>query len=67
MPNPMMQQLNRRNNPLAMIAEFKKFAQTMTPERASAEIERLLTSGQMSKEQFVALKEQAKLFVDFLR
>lgn len=67
MPNPMMQQLNRRNNPLAMIAEFKKFAQTMTPERASAEIEKLLTSGRMTKEQFEELKEQAKFFMQFLK
>lgn len=39
MANPMMQMLGQSvgkrmpNNPLAMIAEFRKFAQGMTPEK----------------------------------
>ncbi len=70
MANPMMQMLSGRaktNNPLAMVAEFRKFAAGMTPQKAEAEINRLLSSGQMSKEQFANLQEQAKMFAQFLR
>ena len=47
MPNPMMQMLmgggsRRPNNPLAMMAEFRKFAAGMTPQKAQQEIEQLL-------------------------
>lgn len=67
----MMQMLSggrsRPNNPLAMVAEFRKFAAGMTPQKAEAEINRLLSSGQMSKEQFANLQEQAKMFAQFLR
>lgn len=72
MPNPMMQMLmgsrsRKPNNPLAMVAEFRKFAANMTPQKAQQEIERLLTSGQMSKEQFQQLQQQAKEFMQFLK
>lgn len=72
MANPMMQMLmgsgsRKPNNPLAMVAEFRKFAANMTPQKAQQEIERLLTSGQMSKEQFSDLQKQAKDFVQFLK
>ena len=71
MANPMMRMLSggrsRLNNPLALIGQFRKFAANMTPEKAEAEINRLLSSGQMSKEQFASLQEQAKMFAQFLR
>lgn len=72
MPNPMMQMLmgggsRRPNNPLAMMAKFRRFAAGMTPQKAQQEIERLLTSGQMSKEQFADLQNQAKDFMQFLK
>lgn len=72
MANPMMQMLmengsRKPNNPLAMVAEFRKFAAGMTPQKAQQEIERLLTSGQMSKEQFSDLQKQAKDFMQFLK
>lgn len=71
MANPMMQMLSggrsRLNSPLAMVAEFRKFAAGMTPQKAEAEINRLISSGQMSKEQFASLQEQAKMFAQFLR
>lgn len=72
MANPMMQMLmgngNRKpNNPLAMVAEFRKFAAGMTPQKAQQEIGKLLTSGQMSKEQFADLQKQAKDFMQFLK
>jgi hypothetical protein len=50
-----------------MIAEFKKFAQGMTPQKAEQEINRLLQSGQMSQQQFEQLKEQAQDFMQFLK
>lgn len=72
MANPMMQMLmesgrRKPNNPLAMVAEFRKFAAGMTPQKAQQEIGRLLTSGQMSKEQFADLQKQAKDFMQFLK
>lgn len=73
MNNPLLDSLmgNRRaarpNNPLAVVAEFRKFAAGMTPQKAEAEINRLLSTGQMSKDQFASLQEQAKMFAQFLR
>lgn len=72
MANPMMQMLmgngsRKQNNLLAMVAEFRKFASNMTPQKAQREIDRLLTSGQMSKEQFADLQKQAKDFMQFLK
>lgn len=71
MPNPMMQMLQgssrRPNNPLAMISEFRKFAQNVTPEKAEAEIAKLLSSGKMTKEQFEELKSNAQWFMQFLK
>ena len=47
MANPMMQMLRgsggrRPNNPIAMMAEFRKFAANMTPQRAQQQVEKLL-------------------------
>ena len=73
MNNPLLDSLRgsqraaRPSNPLAMVAEFRKFAAGMTPQKAEAEINRLLSSGQMSKKQFASLQEQAKVFAQFLR
>lgn len=73
MNNPLLDSLmgNRRaarpNNPLAVVAEFRKFAAGVTPQKAEAEINRLLSTGQMSKDQFASLQEQAKMFAQFLR
>lgn len=70
MPNPMLQMLTgskRANNPLAMLGEFRKFAAGMTPQKAQQQIEQLLSSGQMSQEQFQQLQQQAKEFMQFLK
>lgn len=72
MPNPMMQALlgggkNRPNNPLALLREFRKFAQNVSPEKAEEEIGRLLSSGRMTKEQFEELKDDAKWIMQFLK
>lgn len=74
MTNPLSQFLRQSqpqrpatNNPLAMISEFRKFAAGMTPEKAKQQIEQLLSSGQMTQEQFQQLKRQAAEFSEFLK
>lgn len=74
MTNPMSQFLQQSqpqkqpaNNPLAMISEFRKFAAGMTPEKAKKQIEQLLSSGQMTQEQFQQYQQQAKEFMQFLK
>lgn len=70
--NPLTQFLGPRpgktgNNPLAMLTELRKFAQGMTPQRAEQEINRLMQSGQMSQQQFEALKAQAEEIMQYLK
>lgn len=71
MANPMMQMLSggrsRLNNPLALVSQFRKFAANMTPEKAEEEVIRLLSSGQMTKEQFEELKDTAGWLMQFLK
>lgn len=74
MTNPMSQflrvsqpQKQPANNPLAMISEFRKFAAGMTPKGAKQQIDQLLSSGQMTQEQFQQLQQQAKDFMQFLK
>ncbi len=55
------------SSPLALIAEFKRFAKNVTPQQAEAEINRLLSSGQMSQQEFEYLKGAAKQFINFLK
>ena len=71
MANPMMQMLRgsgsrRPNNPIAMMAEFRKFASNMTPQRAQQQVEKLLSDGTMSQDQFQQLQQQARDFLAFL-
>ena len=68
MANPIMQALSARkktSNPLKMISQFRQFASGMTPEKAEQEINRLLSTGEMTQEQFTQLQEQAKAFMQF--
>lgn len=71
MANPMMQMLSggrsRLNNPLALVSQFRKFAANMTPEKAEEEVMQLLSSGQMTKEQFAELKDTAGWLMQFLK
>ncbi len=71
MPNPMIQMLQQNakspNNPLVMLAEFRKFAAGMTPQRAKEQVEEMLKSGKMSQEQFQQLQQKAKEFMQFLK
>lgn len=70
MANPMMQMLNRSgqspSDPLAMLAEFRKFAAGMTPQKAQQQVEQLLANGTMSQEQFQQLQRQARDFMAIL-
>ena len=70
MPNPMMEMLNRStrpNNQLQMVAEFRKFAQSMTTQKAEQQNKQMLSDGRLSNEQFQSLQEQAKQFMQFLK
>lgn len=64
--NP-MQQTQSASNPMQMIAQFRQFAKSMTPQKAQRQIEKMLTSGQMSQEQFESLKQQAQSFMQLLK
>lgn len=69
----MMEMLSRSasprpsNNPLAMIAEFRKFAAGMTPQKAQQQIREMLADGRMSQDQFQQLQRQAQEFMKFLK
>ena len=52
---------------MQMVSEFRKFAANMTPEKAEQEVNKLLSSGQLSKQQFEELKQQAKSFMQLLQ
>ena len=56
----------RPNNPIAMMAEFRKFVANMTPQRAQQQVEKLLADGTMSQDQFQQLQQQARDFLAFL-
>ena len=68
MSNPFFKQgAAAPRNPMQMVSEFRQFAANMRPERAEQEINQLLASGKMSKQQFEDLKQQAKSFMQFLQ
>lgn len=52
-------------NPFQMLQEFRKFARGMTPEKARQQVEQLLSSGKMSRQQFQQLQQQAKQLMQF--
>lgn len=62
-----MQQMQAGSNPMQMIAQFRQFAKSMTPQKAQQQIEKMLTSGQMSQTQFESLKQQAQSFMQLLK
>nr|DAV57929.1 MAG TPA: hypothetical protein [Caudoviricetes sp.] len=68
MPSSLFQNQNpQRQNPLQMIAEFKKFAKNMSPQKAEELVKQKLQSGEMSQAQFEQLKQQAQSFLSFLK
>ena len=52
-------------NPFQMLQEFQKFSSGMTPEKARQQVEQLLASGKMSRQQFQQLQQQAKQLMQF--
>lgn len=52
---------------MGLVGEFRKFAQATTPEEAEAQIAKLLSSGEMSREQFHELKQNAEFLLKFLK
>nr|DAO34974.1 MAG TPA: Protein of unknown function (DUF2680) [Caudoviricetes sp.] len=50
-----------------MISELRKFAAGMTPEGAKQQVEQMLSSGQMTQEQFQQLTQQAAAFSKYLK
>lgn len=62
-----MQQMQAGSNSMQMIAQFRQFAKSMTPQKAQQQIEKMLTSGQMSQTQFESLKQQAQSFMQLLK
>ena len=64
--NDFFQPRTALGGPMQMLAEFQRFAQGMTPQKARQQLEQLLTSGKMSRQQFDVLQQQAKAFMQFL-
>lgn len=62
-----MQQTQPASNPMQMIAQFRQFAKSMTPQKAQKQIEKMLASGQMSQAQLENLKQQAQSFMKLLK
>ena len=53
----------KTNNPIQMIAEFKKFLSSgITPQKAEQLVNEKINNGEMSREQFELLKAQAQQF-----
>lgn len=50
-----------------MVAEFRKFAAGMTPQKAEEQVRQMLADGRMTQQQFDALKQQAQDLAQFLR
>ena len=59
-----------QNNPQAedngLLQRFQAFAKEITPQEAEKRLNALLSSGQMSRNQFNALASQAKAFMKFI-
>lgn len=63
-PQPQRPPQGGQNLP-QMLQEFQKFARGMTPEKARQQVEQLLASGKMSRQQFQQLQQQAKQLMQF--
>lgn len=66
-PSPSKGGLGGLGDIMGLVTQFRKFAQSVTPEKAEEEIAKLLTSGQMTREQFQELRENAKFILKFLK
>lgn len=71
MQNPMIQALSQAsqqapNNPMQMMQKFAEFKRQMQGKNPQAIVQQLLASGQMSQQQFDALKQQAQALQSIL-
>lgn len=66
-PSPSKGGLGGLGDIMGLMTQFRQFAQNITPEKAEEEIAKLLTSGQMTREQFQELRENAKFILKFLK
>lgn len=61
---------NQHSNPSdannGLLQRFQAFAKEITPQEAEKRLNALLSSGQMSRNQFNALANQAKAFMKFI-
>ena len=66
--NPSQPQPNRpMNNPMQMIQAFADFKKQMAGKDPQAMVQQLLASGQMSREQFDQLSQQAQSLSSILK
>lgn len=54
------------NTDNGLLQRFQDFAKEITPQEAEKRLNALLSSGQMSRNQFNALANQAKAFMKFI-
>lgn len=71
MTNPMLQALSQANqqmpnNPMQLMQKFAEFKRQMQGKNPQAIVQQLLSSGQMSQQQFDALKQQAQALQSIL-
>lgn len=64
-PNRSNQHSNPSDANNELLKRFREFAKGITPQEAEKRVNELLSSGQMSKEQFNSLVNQAKAFINF--
>lgn len=55
------------SDPTQMVQRFREFKQAMTGRNPQAMVQALLNNGQMSQQQFEALKAQAMQMAQFLK
>lgn len=65
--NMMMNTMLQQNPQLQqMMSSFKQFQQQITPAQAETQVKELLSSGQMTQEQFENLKQMAQQYSNYL-
>ena len=65
-PNRSNQRSNQPDANNGLLQRFQEFAKGITPQEAEKRINDLLSSGQMSKQQFNELASRAKQFMKFI-
>lgn len=66
MPSSLFPQM-QSNNPFTMIQKFNEFKQQMAGKDPEAIVKNMLSTGQMSQQQFEQLKQQAGQLMNILK